>query len=107
MKYVQPPLNDSEHVSDINHNSNLNNPAMIQQPYQTAQFTQGFSKMDDQQVLQKTQDSTNELLTITIEIGPEQNETILIKEGDKPDDLAREFAHKHGISQELRELLSE
>ena len=41
----------------------------------------------------------NELLTITIEIGTGENETIIVKEGDHPQDLAREFAAKHGISE--------
>jgi hypothetical protein len=39
------------------------------------------------------------LLTITIEIGSGENETIIVKEGDQPEDLAREFAAKYGISE--------
>ena len=52
------------------------NRCMAHHPYQTAQFKQGFSHI--------RQSEPSEILTITIEIGPDQNETISIREGDDP-----------------------
>lgn len=46
-------------------------------------------------------------MTITIEIGNGQNENIIIHEGDEPRELARQFARKHGIGEQLTELLAE
>lgn len=57
--------------------------------------------------MQKVNPPPQEILTITIEIGPEQNETISIREGDNPDDLAQEFSNRHGITGELKDLLAE
>ena len=50
---------------------------------------------------------TSELMTITIEIGDGQNENIFVREGDDPKQLAREFAKKHGIGEQLTDLLAE
>ena len=47
------------------------------------------------------------MLTITIEIGNGRNENIVVREHDTPRSLANEFAKKHEISDQLRELLSE
>jgi hypothetical protein len=47
------------------------------------------------------------LLTLTIEIADGQNETILILEGDDPNQLARDFSYKHGLDAELQRLLAE
>ena len=46
-------------------------------------------------------------MTITIELGNGQNENIIIHEGDEPRELARQFARKHGIGEQLTELLAE
>ena len=48
-----------------------------------------------------------ELLTITVEIGDGSSENILIMEGDDPFELANNFALKHGIGDQLRDLLAE
>lgn len=48
-----------------------------------------------------------EILTLTIEIGEGQNDDIQIFEGDDPNYLAAEFAAKHGIGEQLQELLAE
>jgi hypothetical protein len=45
--------------------------------------------------LQQLRETRKELLTLTIEIGDGQNETILIYEGDDPNQLANAFAIKH------------
>ena len=66
-----------------------------QQPYQTASFSQGFASVP------------KEVLTITIEIGNGQSENIIIHEGDDPRELARQFARKHGIGEQLTDLLAE
>ena len=55
----------------------------------------------------QSQSSRKELLTITIEIGNGQNENIHINEGDSPHALASEFAKRHGINEQLTELLAE
>lgn len=46
-------------------------------------------------------------MTITIEIGDGQNENIFCREGDDPYVLAREFAKKHGIGEQLTDLLAD
>lgn len=46
-------------------------------------------------------------MTITIEIGDGQNENILIHEKDSPRDLAKKFAIKYGIGEQLTGLLAE
>jgi hypothetical protein len=47
------------------------------------------------------------LLTITVEIGNGQQESILIREDDDPNLLAYEFSQIHGINEQLREILAE
>jgi hypothetical protein len=46
-------------------------------------------------------------MTITIEIGDGQNENIFVRHGDDPKVLALEFAKKHGIGDQLTDLLAE
>lgn len=77
--------------------------------YQTAQFSQGFSQVQQpgQGHPPQSQRSSKELLTITIEIGNGQNENIHINEGDSPHALAADFARRHGINEQLTELLAE
>lgn len=77
--------------------------------YQTAQFSKGFAmgQLPGQGHSAKTQRSNKELLTITIEIGNGQNENIHINEGDSPRALAEDFARRHGINDQLTELLAE
>lgn len=81
-------------TSDLN-NSSVQNKSLNPHPYQTAQFKPGFSNLD----AKKTESS--EILTITIEIGPNQNETLSIRDGDDPYKLAEVFSRRHGISSEL------
>ena len=42
-----------------------------------------------------------ELLTLTIEIGEGENETILIREGDDANELASKFSEKYSLDPEL------
>ena len=48
-----------------------------------------------------------ELLTITVEIGNGESAPILIREGDDPKELAREFCYVHDVGVELEDLLAE
>ena len=56
---------------------------------------------------QQESQGRREILTLTIEIGEGQNENILICEGDDPFTLAEQFAQKHKIGGQLRDLLGE
>ena len=57
--------------------------------------------------LDQSYESKKEILTLTIEIGEGQNDNILIHEGDDPNVLAKAFASKHNIGDQLKELLAE
>lgn len=56
---------------------------------------------------QTMQKQRKQLLTLTIEIAEGQNETILIMEGDDPNQLASDFCLKHGLDTDLEQLLAE
>ncbi len=51
--------------------------------------------------------SLKETLTITIEIGNGQSENIYVGDGDSPMQLAKQFALKHGLGEQLTVLLAE
>lgn len=95
---------NSAELSGVLNNSSILNHSQ-KETYQTAQFKQGFGNFTAG--ANTFQSDDNEILTITIEIGPNQNETIPIKNGDNPQKLAREFCKRHGIGGELEHLLAE
>lgn len=45
------------------------------------------------------------LLNIAVEIGEGRSANILIREHDSPADVAMRFALKHGLSEQLRDIL--
>eukprot|EP01022_Parablepharisma_sp_SALTPOND_P021055 TRINITY_DN3_c1_g1_i1.p4 TRINITY_DN3_c1_g1~~TRINITY_DN3_c1_g1_i1.p4 ORF type:complete len:526 (-),score=81.73 TRINITY_DN3_c1_g1_i1:20779-22356(-) len=52
-------------------------------------------------------DDREELITIIVEIGDGREETIVVHNGDKADELAERFAMKHHLSEAMKEKLKE
>jgi hypothetical protein len=42
---------------------------------------------------------------VDVNVGPEGSQRIIVFEGDKAEDLAREFAETHGLDEEMKEKL--
>lgn len=47
------------------------------------------------------------LLNIAVEIGEGRSATILIREHDSPADVALQFALRHGLNEQLRDILED
>lgn len=77
--------------TNIEIENSFNPHATFNPPLNRSELNSQPSKLAHQQL----REIRRELLTLTIEIGDGQNETILIYEGDDPNQLANAFALKH------------